>query len=615
MELHVPCLPSFPVQFVFLILTACCASLFPYSLCVDEQYEYCKDRGSTCGNETYKYPVGVGKHGCGHPKFQISCGQNSIPVIEIDQWNYTILDFHQDDNSFVIVRGQNCQFLNDPFSNIPEFEDTAFRVRITYNLTLYVYKCKELLPVSGRCNSSVYYRLNQSMECPGKGAPVTVGVALTEWVSTDTKRDKSCESCNATGGTCGYGLPDSDAALPFVCYCKDGPSTHKCPAHGKKANIGVEIGASVGAAVFVAAALLVGITLFAKWRKHASQCCKTKVEKFLKEYADKMPTRYSYSQLKKITNNFAEKLGEGGFGVVYKGKLQNGTQVAVKLLDRHRQGESTEFMNEVATIGRVHHVNLVRLLGFCYEKCTSSLVYEFMVNGSLEKFIFAGKEAGKMLTWEQLYSIALGAARGIAYLHQDCENCIIHFDIKPHNILLDADFTPKVSDFGLAKHCGKGDVHISMTAARGTPGYVAPEICDSSLGAVTDKSDVYSFGMVLLEMAGGRKNIDWNRSHSSQFHFSEWAFKLLESGELGMRLRRELKEEDKEKAETLIKVGLCCIQNNCRDRPAMSRVVQMIEEKEGDVPSPFTPSNSSSTAPENPFSSSAEESSSIKTRF
>jgi serine/threonine protein kinase len=130
-----------------------------------------------------------------------------------------------------------------------------------------------------------------------------------------------------------------------------------------------------------------------------------------------------------------------------------------------------------------------------------------MLNGSLEKFIFARKEQAQVLRWEQLYSIALGAARGIAYLHQDCDRRIIHFDIKPHNILLDADFTPKVADFGLAKLCGKGDDHISMTAGRGTPGYVAPEVCDRDMGPITDKSDVYSFGMLLLEIVGEERTL------------------------------------------------------------------------------------------------------------
>lgn len=203
----------------------------------------------------------------------------------------------------------------------------------------------------------------------------------------------------------------------------------------------------------------------------------------------------------------------------------------------------------------------------------------------------------------------MGTARGIAYLHQDCEKRIIHFDIKPHNILLDAEFTPKVSDFGLAKLCGKEDDHISVTAVRGTAGYVAPEVCYRDMGPVTDKSDVYSFGMLLLEIVGGRKNLDVHVSHSSRLYFPEWAFKMLESEELGMRLgggrEGEIEGEDEERARTLTKVGLWCIQYNSRDRPCMTRVVQMLEGNGDDVSNPPLPFNSSA-APENPLPPSTE---------
>eukprot|EP00253_Pinus_taeda_P021194 PITA_21194 len=631
MELHVPRLPSISVHHVFLVLTACCASIFPCLLCLDRQYQYCQNT-SKCGSMDIKYPFGVGNRGCGHPKFQINCVQNSSPVIEIHGQSYTILSFYTT-QEFHIVRGKNCNFFDHRDNNIQiplsENGDDLFKILGKEKRTLDVYRCnisfQDALDSTGeqqlwKCNATVYYDFYRSghSSIPGCSIEqVDVEVGKTQYVSTDTQRDNSCNSCVPSGGICGYNILDS-TNLPFLCHCKDGPHTHKCSDHGKKAPNGVTIGVSVGAAVLLSAAgLLVGIKLYAKRRrKSASRCSVSKVEEFLKEYADQMPTRYSLSQIKKITNNFAEKLGEGGFGVVYKGKLRNGTLVAVKLLDRHRHGESTDFMNEVATIGRLHHVNLVRLLGYCFESFTSALVYEFMANGSLEKFIFAGKEKGRLLTWENLYSIALGAARGIAYLHQDCEKRIIHFDIKPHNILLDAEFTPKVSDFGLAKLCGKGDDHISMTAGRGTPGYVAPEVCDRELGPVTDKSDVYSFGMLLLEIVGGRKNFDWKVTNSSQFYFPEWAFKLLERGELGMRLRGgEVEAEDEEKARRMTKVGLWCIQYNYNDRPSMSSVVQMLQENGGEVANPPLPSSrQSSFALEKPLLSSAEESSSIEIR-
>ncbi|KAH9306313.1 hypothetical protein KI387_010717 [Taxus chinensis] len=313
----------------------------------------------------------------------------------------------------------------------------------------------------------------------------------------------------------------------------------------------------------------------------------SKVEVFLQNYVHEMPARYSYSQLKNITDNFRHKLGEGGFGVVYKGKLLSGILVAVKMLDQSRQSEA-QFMNEVATIGRIHHMHLVRLLGYCFEGFKSALVYEYMANGSLDKFILARrKEKENTLSFQQLYSIALGAARGIAYLHDECHSRIIHFDIKPHNILLDEEFTAKVADFGLAKLCGKRDDHVSMTAARGTPGYIAPEAWSTNMGPVTDKSDVYGFGMMLLEMVGGRNNIDVQISRSSQFYFPEWAFKLIEKGQLRMRLRerdgRELQVADEETAKKMTKVGLWCIQYDSTHRPSMIRVVQMLEGDGDDI--------------------------------
>ncbi|GLJ09816.1 hypothetical protein SUGI_0116360 [Cryptomeria japonica] len=243
-------------------------------------------------------------------------------------------------------------------------------------------------------------------------------------------------------------------------------------------------------------------------------------------------------------------------------------------------------------------------------RVTSALVYKYMANVSLDKFILAGKEKDQVLNWNQLYSIAFGAARGIAYLHNGCHNRIIHFDIKPHNILLDKEFIAKVGDFGLAKLCGRRDEHVPMTAARGTPGYVAPEVWSRNLGPVTDKSDVYSFGMMLLEMVGGRKNIDVQLSRSSQFYFPEWAFKLIENGELRTRLReREISGADEAKARSLAKVGLWCIQYNSTDRPSMMRVLQMLEGGADDIPNPPTPF--SARPPAAPFSAS-EESSTIE---
>ena len=173
------------------------------------------------------------------------------------------------------------------------------------------------------------------------------------------------------------------------------------------------------------------------------------IEEFLQNQIYLMPIRYSYSEIRKMSKGFKDKLGEGGYGSVYKGKLESSSIVAIKILGNSK-ANGQEFINEVATIGRIHHVNVVQLIGFCAEGPKRALIYEFMPNSSLEKFIFS-QEGSIPLSIEKTYEISLGVARGIEYLHRGCEMQILHFDIKPHNILLDENFIPKVSDFGLAK--------------------------------------------------------------------------------------------------------------------------------------------------------------------
>uniref|UniRef100_A0A2N9GCP5 non-specific serine/threonine protein kinase n=1 Tax=Fagus sylvatica TaxID=28930 RepID=A0A2N9GCP5_FAGSY len=200
-----------------------------------------------------------------------------------------------------------------------------------------------------------------------------------------------------------------------------------------------------------------------------------KIEKFLEDYKALKPTRYSYADIKRITNQFKDKLGQGGYGTVFKGRLSNDVFVAVKILNNYK-GDGEEFINEVGSMGRIHHVNVARLVGYCADGFRRALIYEFLPNESLEKHIFSADGKSHILGWEKLQDIALGIAKGIEYLHQGCDLQILHFDIKPHNILLDHNFNPKISDFGLAKLCSRGKSVVSMTAARGTMGYIAPEV-------------------------------------------------------------------------------------------------------------------------------------------
>nr|XP_034892570.1 rust resistance kinase Lr10-like isoform X2 [Populus alba] len=343
--------------------------------------------------------------------------------------------------------------------------------------------------------------------------------------------------------------------------------------------------------------------LIYKWRRRHLSAYDT-VEEFLQTHNNLMPVvRYSYSEIEKMTRGFKEKLGEGGFGCVYKGKLRSGHSAAIKLLGKSK-ANGQDFINEVATIGRIRHTNVVQLVGFCAEGSKRALVYDFMPNGSLNNFIFS-QERSVSLSWEKLHEISLGVAHGIQYLHRGCEMQILHFDIKPHNIFLDEHFTPKVADFGLARLCPTNESLKSLTAARGTIGYMAPELFYKNIGRVSYKADVYSFGMLLLEMAGRRKNLNALAENSSQIYWPYWVHDQV-SNEKAIELGDGSTEEEKKIVKKMIIVGLWCIQMNPMNRPAMNEVVEMLE---GDIESLQLPPTPVLNLDEKPMNTGGESSS------
>ncbi|KAL6012975.1 hypothetical protein ACLOJK_003465 [Asimina triloba] len=331
--------------------------------------------------------------------------------------------------------------------------------------------------------------------------------------------------------------------------------------------------------------ICLAVYLIYKWRKrHLSM--DESIEAFLSDYKSHIPKRYTYWSIRRMTNWFKEELGQGGFGSVYKGKLPNGQLVAVKILGKAK-GNVQDFINEVASIGRIHHVNIVQLIGFCSEGSKRALTYDFVPNGSLDKHIFSQEGTSSSLSWEKLHEIVLGIARGIEYLHKGCDMQILHFDIKPHNILLNKDFITKVSDLGLAKFYSRDDSIASMTDARGTLGYMAHELFYDNVGRVSYKSDVYSFGMFLLEIAGMRKNLNAHAEKSSQISFPSWIYDRLEQG--GNVEFEDATEEEKAMAKKLVVIALWCIQMRPSDRPSMSKVVEMLEGTGGDLEMPPKP--------------------------
>ncbi|KAI3464429.1 hypothetical protein Pfo_021092 [Paulownia fortunei] len=296
------------------------------------------------------------------------------------------------------------------------------------------------------------------------------------------------------------------------------------------------------------------------------------------DYASGVPAQFTYKELQQETKGFKEKLGEGGFGSVYRGVLSTKMVVAVKQLEGIGQGEK-QFRMEVATISSTHHLNLVRLIGFCSEGRHRLLVYEFMKNGSLDSFLFTSEESSdkKVLNWAHRYNIALGTAKGITYLHEECRDCILHCDIKPENILLDENYNARISDFGLARLLNLNDHrHRSLITVRGTRGYLAPEWVANL--PLTSKADVYSYGMVLLEIISGRRNFEVS-SKTNHKKFSLWAYEEFEKGNVGAVLDKRLMEHDVDMVQAMrvIQVSFWCIQEQPSLRPTMGKVVQMLE--------------------------------------
>ncbi|KAF5451055.1 hypothetical protein F2P56_031354 [Juglans regia] len=386
----------------------------------------------------------------------------------------------------------------------------------------------------------------------------------------------ACGNCELKGMNCRYMNTNSSSTKSEIqCF----------PKHNKGSSTKlVTTGAILGPTLL----LLLAFALYRVYsHDKAEKEYRKKIENFLDDYRSYKPTRYLYADLKRITNQFTEKLGEGAYGTVFRGKLSNEIHVAVKILNSSK-GNGEEFINEVGIMGRIHHVNVVRLVGFCADGFRRALVYEFFSNYSLEKFIFSENSKSHFLGWERLHDISLGVAKGIEYLHQGCDQRILHFDIKPHNVLLDQNFIPKISDFGLAKLCSKDQSAVSMTTGRGTMGYIAPEVFSRNFGTVSYKADVYSFGMLLLEIVGGRRSTDIMSENASQVYFPEWIYNLLEQK---VELRVFIEDDgDMKIAKKLAIVGLRCIQWHPMDRPSMKLVVQMLEG-EGDKlimpPNPF----------------------------
>ncbi|GMP53095.1 hypothetical protein CsSME_00018671 [Camellia sinensis var. sinensis] len=284
---------------------------------------------------------------------------------------------------------------------------------------------------------------------------------------------------------------------------------------------------------------------------------------------------YTYKELSIATENFrpTNKIGEGGFGSVYKGSLKDGTVAAIKVLSADSRQGVREFLTEITVISDIEHENLVKLHGCCVEGSHRILVYGYLENNSLAQTLLGGRRSGIQFNWNTRTKICIGVARGLAFLHEEVQPHIVHRDIKASNVLLDKDLTPKISDFGLAKLFAPSLTHISTRVA-GTLGYLAPEY--AIRGQLTRKADIYSFGVLLLEIVSGRCNTN-KRLCAEEQYLLERVWKLYEKGEVARLVDTSLEDDlDIDEACKFLKIGLLCTQGLPKLRPSMSKVVKML---------------------------------------
>ncbi|CAL5372498.1 unnamed protein product [Camellia sinensis] len=584
-------------------------SQIPTFLCTNNnEYTNCTQEFQCANFPNISYPFWGGNRPdyCGHPNFRLDC-RGDAPRITI-QSAYRVLAIDTTTRTLTVVREE---FWNNTCPT--QFQNTTLdTAHFTYlsdsqNLTLY-YGCQRILAsqtaIPGQlncsadgtnntisfattsvtsstninistCQTNVIVPVNQieavafAINSINVRQVIRSGVGL-KWDANNTV----CDQCVQSNGTCGS---NSSSSGSFLCYCPDHRS-HKISCNTSQSQtkkISFTITCLITIIFCLKRRFASSANVLAFWKKESAD--DQNVEAFIRNHRSLSPKRYRYSDINKITNSFKDKLGQGGYGSAYKGELSDGRLVAVKVLSQ-TEGNGQEFINEVASISRTSHVNIVNLLGFCFEAKRRALIYEFMAKGSLDKFICNDKSASTncRLEWRILYQIALGIARGLEYLHRGCSTRIVHFDIKPHNILLDEDLRPKISDFGLAKLCQTKQSVISMLGARGTAGYIAPEVFSRTFGQVSHKSDVYSYGMMVLEMTGARDQ-KVGVVQTSEKYFPHWIYEHLEHYKY-LRLHDIVTtKEEEETVRKMILVGLWCIQTSPSDRPPMSKVVEMLE--------------------------------------
>ncbi|XP_022927452.1 probable LRR receptor-like serine/threonine-protein kinase RFK1 isoform X1 [Cucurbita moschata] len=372
-------------------------------------------------------------------------------------------------------------------------------------------------------------------------------------------------------------IPQRGSYGPLISAISVYSDVKYCSIHesGKTKTVAIVIGVTVGV-LCVASIVILGLL---RWKSTLRAIRRNKGGTDLAGI-EVQTGIFTLKQIKAATNHFdsCNKIGEGGFGPVYKGELVDGTIVAIKQLSSKSRQGNREFLNEIGMISCLQHPNLVKLHGCCIEGDQLLLVYEYLENNSLARALFGPSYSRLNLDWPTRLRICIGIAKGLAYLHEESSLKIVHRDIKATNVLLDGELNPKISDFGLAKLDDEEKTHITTRVA-GTIGYMAPEY--ALWGYLTYKADVYSFGVVALEIISGRSNNDYVPSETCVC-LLDWACHLQQSGNLMELVDEKLRSEiDGKQAENMVKIALLCTNASPSVRPAMSEVVNMLEGRMG----------------------------------
>ncbi|KAL1222286.1 LEAF RUST 10 DISEASE-RESISTANCE LOCUS RECEPTOR-LIKE PROTEIN KINASE-like 2.1 [Cardamine amara subsp. amara] len=620
---------SYTIIWVLFVIPSCVFS-------VDVHHKKCIP-WFKCGKDTYlNYPFWTAdREECGHPDFKVNCS-GDFAEFNISSVKFQIIEMNYYDD---VIRLARMDYRNNLCPQHPEnatINQNVLPFPEDTELGTFYYNCsgpRADLPFNDyitklECGPSYFVSspsdgLRASCErivnIPVSRSALKIEEKLQSLKTIETALDEGfklnfnsvCSGCILSRGACGF----NESSKAFVCYCGDGPHEHTCQdeTEQKSPSITTTTKTKTGigfACGFLGAILITGCLLcfiIRRKKKLAGQYTRKYLStttpyasdntmsttgcflcfKVQKRGASHYPRdhnlkvlvqlkQYTYAEVKKITKSFSHTVGKGGFGTVYRGNLCDDRKVAVKILkDFKSSGE--DFINEVVSMSQTSHVNIVSLLGFCYEGSKRAIVYEFLENGSLDQFLSTKNSLN--LDVITLYRIALGVARGLEYLHHGCRTRIVHFDIKPQNVLLDESLCPKVSDFGLAKLCEKRESILSLLDARGTIGYIAPEVFSRMYGRVSHRSDVYSYGMLVLEMIGARnkETLETAPSNSSSAYFPDWIYQDLENGDHTWKFGDETTREEKEIIKKMILVGLWCIQPCPLNRPPMNRVVEMME--------------------------------------